>query len=481
MFAIFVRQKLTQIGMENPRKIAGLPSLKIVKMRLANRSASLLIAVILATCPTVRGDATFNEKAPISEKALLTEMPPDAVADFHGGYYLYRDLTQEQSDLAHQALSLAYSANVKRARATVTALRRMEAAGRLPPLSQLLSVAIDVMRYQNGDFQDEDEEKALLQSIDDASEQGSYLCQQGLDKEPNHPTYLLILGGIRGFTATLKIHGNPSQAMGDGFQALKLLERARGQDARIKDSYMGTGIFNCTAANAPLFVRATLKVIGRSVNMKAGLEALRVSAYKGQYTSVSSQLFLIQFLSPYEQELVREKREIFRSLETTFARNPYYTFLKTDEAICFYPDSFFTHASRTALAARIVSFTSQDFPSRRYGNLVRYQYTLLDPSPEKRLAPDTAFQFRDYAFYPGFIEGLRFKRSIEDTLGSDEKPPKTATAALKEFRDSAIESISNSGMNPTRKRFYQWHVTDALRWTSNRKGSIPRGESTTSR
>ncbi|MDQ2999660.1 MAG: hypothetical protein M3Y08_00155 [Fibrobacterota bacterium] len=455
--------------------------MKIVKMRLTNRSA-FLFAAILATGPAAIANSTVEEKVPLSEKSLLAELPsPEAPADFQGGYYLYRDLTQEQSDLAHQALSHAYSANVKRARTTVSALRQMENAGRLPPLSQLLSVAIDVMRYQNGDFQDKVEEKALLQSINDASEQGSYLCQQMLDKEPNHPTYLLILGGIRGFTATLKIHGNPSQAMGDGFQALKLLERSRGQDARIKDSYMGTGIFNCTAANAPLFVRATLKIIGRSVTMKAGLEALRVSAYKGQYTSVSSQLFLIQFLSPYEQELIREKREIFRSLETSFAGNPYYTFLKTDEAICFYPDSFFTHASRTDLAARIVSFSSQDFPSRRYGNLIRFQYTLLDPSPEKRLAPDTAFQFREYAFYPVFIEGLRYKRSTEDTLGTDEKPPKTAMAALKELRDSAIESISNSTMNPTRKRHYQWHVTDALLWSSNRKNATPRGESTTSR
>lgn len=482
MFAIFVRQKFTQIGKENQRKFAEIPSLKIVKMRLTNRSALLLLAALLATGPAAFADSTVEEKAPLSEKSLLAEMPsPEPPADFQGGYYLYRDLTQEQSDLAHQALSQAYSANVKRARKTVSDLRQMENTGRLPPLSQLLSVAIDVMRYQNGDFQDEDEEKALLQSINDASEQGSYLCQRVLDKEPNHPTYLLILGGIRGFTATLKIHGNPSQAMGDGFQALKLLERSRGQDARIKDSYMGTGIFNCTAANAPLFVRATLKIIGRSVTMKAGLEALRVSAYKGQYTSVSSQLFLIQFLSPYEQELIREKREIFRSLETSFARNPYYTFLKTDEAICFYPDSFFTHASRTALAARIVSFSSQDFPSRRYGNLVRFQYTLLDPSPEKRLAPDTAFHFREYAFYPAFIEGLRYKRSTEDTLGTDEKPPKAATAALKEMRESAIESISNSAMNPTRKRYYQWHVTDALRWSSNRKSSGPKSESTTLR
>jgi hypothetical protein len=397
------------------------------------------------------------------------------------GYYLYPDLTAEQSDLAHQALSQAYSSNVKRARKSIAALRAMEAARKLPPLSQLLSVAVDVMLYQNGDFEDEEEEKDLLKAINDASEQGSYLCQQALSKTPGHPTYMLILGGIRGFTATLKIHGNPTQAMGDGFQALKLLEKARNQDARLKDCYMGTGIFNCTVANAPLFVRATLKIIGRSVTMKAGLEALRVSAYQGQYTSVSSQLFLVQFLSPYDQELAREKKEIFRSLEAAFPRNPYYTFLKVDEALCFHPDSFFTNASRTALASRIASFGSGDFTSRRYSNLVRWQYTLLDPSPERRYAPDTSFQFRDYGFYPVFIDALRFKRAAEDSLSPGEKPAKADLAALEELRDSCLALIAESPMNPTRRRHYHWHVKDALRWSLKAGRALPNSASTTSR
>ncbi|MEO6095145.1 MAG: hypothetical protein ABIW76_05530 [Fibrobacteria bacterium] len=456
--------------------------MKIVKMRLSERTLPFLMMLLLSSAIGIRGESTAGDKASLSERSLSSEgAAAYSASDEGSGYFLYRDLTEEQSDLAHLALSQAYSANLKHSRNTIEALRAVETAKRLPPLSHLLSVAVDVMRYQSGDYEDEEEEKALLKSIDEASEQGSYLCKLALGKEPNHATYLLILGGIRGFSATLKIHGNPSQAMADGFQALKLLERSRGQDARIKDNYMGTGIFNCTAANAPLFVRATLKIIGRSVTMKAGLEALRVSAYKGQYTSVSSQLFLIQFLTPYEQELSREKREIFNSLETTFPQNPYYTFLKVDEALCFYPDSFFTHASRTALASRISAFGYSDFSSRRYGNLVRYQYTLLDPSPEKRLAPDTSFQFRDYQFYPTFIEAMRFKRAIEDTLGTDEKPPKAAVAVLREMLDACIESISNSPMNPTRRRYYIWHVKDALRWTARNPRRIPDGASTTSR
>ena len=482
MFVIFSRQEpsLFTAAASRTRAIprTGNPSLKIVKMRLFR----VLALILLSSLATLRATAdTTLESHPLSERLAPPAAQADSAPEFRLGYYLYPDLTAAQSDLAHLALSQAYSANIKRARKSIDALRALENARRLPPLSLLLSIAIDVMRYQNGDFEDEDEEKELLKSITNASEQGSYLCQQALDKSPGHPTYMLILGGIRGFTATLKIHGNPTQAMGDGFQALKLLEKARNQDARLKDCYLGTGIFNCTVANAPLFVRATLKIIGRSVTMKAGLEALRVSAYQGQYTSVSSQLFLVQFLSPYDQELAREKREIFRSLEASFPRNSYYTFLKVEESLCFHPDSFFTNASRTALAARIATFGSADFGSRRYANLVRWQYTLLDPSPERRYAPDTAFQFRDYGYYPLFIEALRFKRAAEDSLAPGEKPAKADLAALEDMRDSCLNIIAESPMNPTRRRFCQWHVTDALRWSLKAGRALPNSASTTSR
>src|SRR5690606_11042496 len=434
-FAIFISLRPPRFPRSDDHRFAirNIP-LKIVNLTVPQGLLAMAAALALFLVPSLNA-----ESAPGGEIRIARPT----------GYHLYRDITRAQSDLAHQALNHAYGTSPVKSRKAVKALLKMEEAEGHPPLGHLLSVAIDVMGYQNGDFQDEEEEAALLKSIEDATEQGSYLCSRALDSLPGHPTYLLILGGIRGFSATLKIHGNPSQAMGDGFQALKLLERSRVLDPRVKDSYMGTGIFNCTVANAPLFVRATLKIIGRSVSMKAGLAALRVSAYKGQYTSVSSQLFLIQFLSPFDGELLREKREIFRSLETAFPSNPYYTFMKVDESLCFYPDSFYTEASRGELASRIDSFDRRNFSGRRYGNLVRHQYTLPDPSPGSRYAPDTSFQFRDYEFYPGFIEALRFKRRIEDSLAPGEKPSKAAVSALKDMRAASLDKIGDSPMNPT--------------------------------
>lgn len=412
----------------------------------------------------------------ISRAENAERVPSDVHADLAPVYGLYRDVTQDQSDLAHKALDQAYSANVKAARKSLSALRRLEEGKSLPPLSYLLSVAVDVMRYQNGDFADAEEERALLLSIQEAAEQGRYLCEEFLQKQENHPTYLLILGGIRGFLATLKIQPDPGEAMGDGFQALKLLEKSREKDSRVKDSYMGTGIFHSTAANAPLVVRATLKIIGRSVNMKQGLEALRVSAYEGQYTSVASQLFLIQFLSPYVEELKREKRQIFLSLEEAYPRNPFYTFLKTNEALCFYPDSFYRPETRLELEQRILAFKPLDLASRRYAELVKRQYQLLNPGTgDEDLTPDSSFVFRDYKFYPVFLQAVRYKRNAQDSLASEKTPPSEVAKVLKGLRSQCLDLIAESPMNSSRRRLYAWHVTDALRW-KRRQDRIPEGE-----
>ena len=394
---------------------------------------------------------------------LLAAFSAEAETEKDTSRDLYRDLSAPQNELAHQALNQAYSADPDEAHATLETMRKLEAAQNLPPLSFLLSMAIDVMRFQNGDFENAEAEKILRLSIEKAAADGSVLCQQGLKKEKEHPTYLFIQGGLRGFLATLKIHSNPSKAMNEGYQALKLLERSLAKDDRIKDGNMGTGIFYCTVAKSPFFIRATLKILGRSASMNQGLQSLRISAYQGQYTCVASQLFLIQFLSPYEDDVRREKRIIFKTLQETYPKNPYFTFLKTDEALCFYPDSFYRTGMRKELLRRIVAFDTTDFYGRYYANLVRYQLTLLSSKATRRVMPDTSIPLRDYRYYPVFMEALRRRHILQDSAKSD-KIRSEALTTMKTMRDSCFKLIKSSPMNPTRKRYYRWHVSDALRW-----------------
>jgi hypothetical protein len=116
------------------------------------------------------------------------------------------------------------------------------------------------------------------------------------------------------------------------------------------------------------------------------------------------------------------------------------------------------------LERRIAAFQPSDFAGRRYANLVKHQYALLNTRAPARLRPDTGFEFRDYRFYPVFLQAVRFKRNAEDSLaGEREAPPETARV-LERLLDQCLDLIDESPMNATRKRYYQWHVTDALRW-----------------
>ena len=383
--------------------------------------------------------------------------------------HLYPGITEDQSHQAHKALDAFYNGNPKESERLLTALDAIEDRDSLPPLSRLLQVATSVIQIQRDDADNSKEEKRLRKLIADAAAEGIGECQKA-DKESDvYPTFSLMQGGIQGFQATLKISSNPPKALSEGLGALKYLERALDADSTLMDANMGLGIFRCTAANAPLMIRATLKMMGRQVSLSGGLDILRRSAYDGQYTSVASQLFLIQFLSPYDEELRKEKREIFRSLSKSFPQSAYYTFVRWDESLCFYPDSFYQAKTRKSLEHRIRAVEPEDFSGSRYLNLIKYQYTLINPHPSASYAPDTSMDLHGYSFYPVFVEALRVRKEIMNDSGV---APKAVLRNLKALKDSTLALLHSSGMNPSNIHLFEWHIKDALRSKTWRKKSL---------
>lgn len=384
---------------------------------------------------------------------------------------LYPGITLEQSDLAHKALDAFYNGNPRESERILSRLDSIENRGNLPPLSRLLQVATTVIQLQRNDAEDEKEEKRLRKLIADAAKDGLEDCKHARKESDSYPTYLLMQGGMQGFIATLKIPTNPPKALSDGLKALKFLENALNIDSTLMDANMGLGIFQCTAARAPIVVRATLKMLGIQGNMENGLNILRRAAYEGQYTSVASQLFLIQFLSPYNEDLRSEKREIFRSLSKSYPQSAYYTFVRWDESLCFYPDSFYQAHSRRSLEHRIRAAVPHDYAGERYLNLIKYQYTLLNAHPSASYQPDTSMDLHEYSFYPVFIEALRVRRQIM-TDSSD--VPKAWVRNLRNLKDSTLDLIDNSGMNNANIHLFEWHVKDALKtkvWKKRNPGS----------
>jgi hypothetical protein len=392
----------------------------------------------------------------------------------------YPGISEDQSMRAHNALRSFYNGNLPRTERQLQELNLIEDHDSLPPLSRLLLVAVTGLYLQRDDAGTQEERARLKTVLDSAARKGVDRCL-ALERNRQRPgaaTCLLIRGGIDGFRAVLKLNtASPVQVLSEGLDAVKLLEKGIGVDSLVRDAFLGMGIFHCTAANnSPRVVRSMLGAVGRRVNYEDGLAYLRRSGYEGQYTSTASQLYLIQFLSPYDDELRREKVEIFRTLQEVYPLSPYYSFLRWHEALVFYPDSFYTLPRlKTSLERRMRATETRDYAARRYLTLLKYQYTLLNPKPADDVQPDTTLNLGGYAFYPEFIEALRLRREIALVVRNTPAVPDTAQTrrlrALKEHEKSILKRIRKSELSGPNQRLYEWHVRDALR-TPVRPGAI---------
>lgn len=400
----------------------------------------------------------------------------------------YPGIAEYQSMRAHEALRAFYNGNMPRAERILRDLGVHEESEGLPPLSPLLATAMHGLYLQRDDAGGPEEVARVRAAFDSAADEGLKACAS---KPPargaGSPTCGLIEGGIRGFRALLNLSTQgATSALSEGLEAVSLLERALESDSSVRDAHLGLGIFNAMAAsNAPRAVRGMLRAAGRGVSLEDGLAHLRRSGYEGQYTSVASQFFLIRFLSPYDDELRREKSEIFRSLRASFPLSPLIPFLQNHEALVFYPDSFYRPRARATLARTLRTVEARDPAGRRYVQLLKYQYTLLNDAPEPQYRPDTAFDLGGYAFYPPFIEALRLRRELlmevkEADAGSgsarltsspEAEPEHDAdradkikrVAALRKELLARLRKTDKALLNPQTRGLLEWHVKDALK------------------
>ncbi len=387
-----------------------------------------------------------------------TKAPP---AKFYAG------ISEYQSMRAHEALRFFYNGNKPRAVQILHDLDAHEAAADLPPLSHLLLSAMHGLTLHRDEAGTLQERARVRAAFDSAAREGLTRCADDQNHPP--PTCGLIAGGIRGFRAILDLNTRgPTDVLAEGLEAVSLLEEALAADSTLQDAHLGLGLFNVMAAsNTPRVVRGMLRAAGRGVSQEAGLAHLRRSGYQGQYTSVASQFFLIRFLSPHDDELRREKSEIFRSLRTTFPLAPLVPFLQNHEALVFHPDSFHRPRARMALARTIRTVEARDYANRRYLQLLKHQYALLADAPEARYRPDSTFDLGGYAFYPGFMEALRLRRVL--LLDTAAFTPDERLLALKRIASLRKEFVTRlrktdkTLLNPQTRGLLEWHVSHALR------------------
>ena len=369
-------------------------------------------------------------------------------------------ITPEQDFLARTYVSHFHSFSWSKANRTAKKLQRLEKKGDLPPLSFLLMITCRVTRVLNGEYGSQNERKQLLKEIDDLEKKVTRQIDMASISDSLLPIHLFITGGIRGVVATLKIENNIVEAAVDGFHALNDLQECIALFPTLHDAYLGLGIFYCSLAHAPGIVRAALNLTGHSISFEKGLDYLRISARSGRYTSELSSLYLIQFLSPYWGHLTAEKDSLFSSLQHRYPQNPFYVFLEVDENICFHPnriDSLYTQR----INQKMLKWHPDNFSTQRYAQLIKWQINFITNSktpPEVK--PNSAFDLREFSFYPLFLEALALRRATEPKTKSNSR---RVWGQLTKNESFAIRTLGLSSMSSTRRNFYEWHIRDALR------------------
>ncbi|MFP4680607.1 MAG: hypothetical protein ACLFQB_09040 [Chitinispirillaceae bacterium] len=375
---------------------------------------------------------------------------------------LYPGISREQDKIALAMVKQVYSFRWKDAEKTGRELQRLERKHDLAPLSYLLLASMKILRVQNNEYPDKRTQKKLIKEIKKMSKKGLDLSRSESAPDSLKETYMLIHAGIKGFRATLKMAQNPIESAMEGMGALKLLEKQVEEDPSIKDGYLGLGIFYCAISKAPTLVRAAVNMTGRKISLEKGLGYLRKAAYEGHYTYGIAQMYLIQFLSPYQGHMVEEKSNIFSSLQKRFPTNPYYVFLELDETLCFHPDRLTLFATGEHYKQKIRNFSTENHSLRKYSTLVKLQYRMIKPLPPQDLEANISVDLKEFSFYPVFLQALKEKLLLKDNTSSKGDDYQKRMQYIKEKGHQAKKMLESSDIGRGRKGFYTWHIEDAL-------------------
>lgn len=370
---------------------------------------------------------------------------------------LFTGVLPEQDLLARRYVRQTYAFEWKQAERTFKKLSRFERRKKLLPLSGLLAVSSRTIRVQGGEYRREDERKELLEEI--GILRRKTLRQVKTSELPDSlmPLALFISGGIKGLVATLKIETAIVEAAIEGYDALGKLEEVTERVPDHGDPYLGIGIFYCLLAKSPGIVRAALNLTGRKVTFKKGLGFLRRSALQGRYTNETAMLYLIRFLSPYWGHLQKEKTAIFGDLEHRYPENPYYTFLRLDETICFHPEVLSQIATEQITEQRAV-WDRENFSLRRYAELVTLQLRFInDTAGAVTFAANEKMHLREFDFYPLFLDALSEYREKKESETSHRH------RSFSKAESAVLRALGLSDMTTTRRNYYEWHIRDALK------------------
>jgi hypothetical protein len=341
-------------------------------------------------------------------------------------------------------------------------MRRLELADSLLPMSYMLGFAMRAWRILNDEYETRQECETLHQELGPLRTEGLRVLHNQHFADSTRPMRMFLEAGINGLHATLLIRSKPFSALSIGLQSYRTLDSIRALAPRIKDVYLGLGLFQCSLANEPGIISFALRLFnGLHVSYDSGLVYLRTCANSALYTRQSAKEYLVQFLSPFKAHEAAEKQTVLKSLQTEYPDNAYYIFQEIDEAMAFHRANVFSGDKCRWVLQRISSFDTCNYSLRRDVNLVRWQCAAIDSARTKELHPEAFEQKQSYSFYPVFLKAAQLRYML-DTKKYSRREYKKAVRMYRLQKDLSYSVLRESGINPMLREYFLWHIEDGL-------------------
>jgi hypothetical protein len=375
---------------------------------------------------------------------------------------LYPGITLRQHELAQSVMHEFFAKHWSKAETLCREMRGLELADTLLPMSLMLGFATRAWRILNDEFETPQESETLHRELGPLRAECLRVLHQRHFAGSTRPTRMFLEAGINGLHATLLIRSKPFSALSIGLKSYRTLDSIRAIAPRIKDVYLGLGLFQCSLANEPGIISFALRLFnGLHVSYDSGLVYLRTCADSALYTRQSAKEYLVQFLSPIKPHEVAEKQAVFKALQTEYPDNPFYVFQEIDEAMAFHRADVFSGGKYRWVLPRISGFDTCNYSLWRDANLVRWQCAAIDSAMTRELRPAAFEQKQSYSFYPVFLNAARL-RYVLDTKKYSPREYKTTVRIYNIQKDRAYSVLRKSGINPMLREYFLWHIEDGL-------------------
>jgi hypothetical protein len=379
------------------------------------------------------------------------------------GILLYPGISLRQHVLAQSTMHEFFAKHWNSAETLACEMRRLELSDSLLPMSFMLRFATRAWRILNDEFESKQEHETLQRELEPIRDECLRILHKQHFADSTRPTRMFLEAGINGFNATLIIRSKPLQALSTGLQSYRTLDSVRALAPQLKDLYLGLGLFQCALANEPGIISFALRLFNRLyVSLDSGLVFLRTCSDSALYTREGAKEYLVQFLSPFKEDEVREKQAVFKSLQSLYPNNAYYVFQEIDEGMAFHRAEVFSGNWYQWVVSRIDDFDTSNFALRRDVNLLRWQCAAIDSAMAGKLHPADFEQKQSYSFYPVFLRAARMRYALDTEKKLSRGQYMKALRHYYHQKDHAYSVLRKSNINPMLREYFLWHMEDGL-------------------